>query len=734
MAGSLGTCAGYIRHHTTMIKRYTLLLPVVLLAMTSYAQPTNDECVTAISVTCGQTVSGSTSLALPDEATNCGTSVGAPGVWYVLQGTDAMVTATTCPDNTYDTKLNVYVGNCGTITCVAGNDDIAGGVLCSSVSFAAPIGQTFYILVQGYNGAVGAFDLAITCEPLNEDVCQGALPIACGGTVQGTTTGANEDLAPECGTSISSAGVWYTFPGTGGQMTLSTCPNNTYDTKLNVYSGDCTELECVAGNDDITGGVLCSSVTFLSALGTSYHVLVQGYDGETGDFELSLTCVSCGVPQSVTATPTDVSAVINWSSVNTTPNYLLEYGPAGFAPGTGTVVTGTYGVDGPPVNITGLTASTEYDIYLTEDCGGGDLSTTVGPTTFTTLAFPPAPNAICSGAVTITCAGEVIGNTEAGFPANVPTCGAANPTTNGLWYTFTGNGDDVTLSTCAGSSYDTKLSVFSGTCLTPVCVGGSDDAPGCPGNTSRVVIPTIAGTSYLVFVHGYNDAQGAFTLSMTCSAPCGVVENDQCGSATELSIQIPGGCEASTGTTVCAYAAATANPPCDPFGNIVDTWYRFNTGWAMDLSLLLEPGTAVVLNAAIYTACDGAYIECWNDVTDPIDLSALPANTEVLLRVWNGGGPDAGTFTVCVEGDFNVGLTELASERVALYPVPTKDHLDLRGSIALENLTITDTQGRSILDFALNGVHATTIDVTSLAPGNYVVLNNGLSIGRFVKN
>ena len=140
---------------------------------------------------------------------------------------------------------------------------------------------------------------------------------------------------------------------------------------------------------------------------------------------------------------------------------------------------------------------------------------------------------------------------------------------SGLWYTFTGNGDDVTLSTCAGSSYDTKLSVFSGTCLTPVCVGGSDDAPGCPGNTSRVVIPTIAGTSYLVFVHGYNDAQGTFTLSMTCSAPCGPLENDECASATELSVQVPGGCEASTGTTVCAYAATTDNPPCDPFGNIV---------------------------------------------------------------------------------------------------------------------------------------------------------------------
>ncbi len=716
-----------------MIERCTLLLTAVLLALASYAQPTNDECVTAIAVACGQTVSGSTSQAQPDEATNCGTSVGAPGVWYVLQGTDAMVTATTCPNNTYDTKLNVYVGNCGTITCVAGNDDIAGGVLCSSVSFAAPNGQTFYILVQGYNGAVGSFDLAITCEPLNEDVCEGALPISCGETVQGTTTGANEDLAPECGTSISSAGVWYTFTGSGAQVTLTTCPDNTYDTKLNVYSGTCTALECVAGNDDIAGGVYCSSVTFLSTVGTTYHVLVQGYDGETGDFELSLNCVSCGVPQSVAATPTDVSAVINWSSVNTDPTYRIEYGPAGFALGTGTVVTGTYGVDGPPVNINGLTASTDYDVYVTEDCGGGDQSSTVGPITFTTLALPPAANAFCAGALPITCASEVTGNTQAGFPASVPTCGAANATTNGLWYSFTGNGDDVTLSTCAGSSYDTKISVFSGTCQTPVCAGGSDDSPGCPGNTSKVVMPTSSGTDYLVFVHGYNDAQGNFTLSMTCAAPCGLVENDQCGSATELSVQVPGGCEASTGTTVCAYAASNENPPCDPFGNIVDTWYRFNTGWATDLSLLLEPITAVALNAAVYTACDGEYIECWNDVTAPVDLSALPANTDVLLRVWNGGGPDAGTFTVCLEGDFNVGLTEVVNECVSLFPVPANDRLNVQGSIALESLIITDTQGRTVRSIALNGAPTATIDVTDLAPGNYLVLNNGVAMGRFMK-
>ncbi len=729
-----GIFAHLTENHMTL--RYTFLpVAFAFFCAAAGAQAPNDECVTALPITCGETLSGSTSNALPDEANNCGTTIGAPGVWYHLIGSGAQVTATTCPDNSYDTKLNVYVGSCGTITCIAGNDDIMGGVLCSSVTFVAVAGESYYLLVQGYNGAVGDFDLALTCEALTSDVCDGALPAACGQTVSGTTVGASADAAPECGTALTAPGVWYSFEGINGQINLTTCPDNTYDTKLNVYTGPCGALVCVAGNDDIANGVLCSSVTFSATAGTTYYVLVQGYDGETGNFDLAITCVTCGTPQSVTATPLDVSATITWSSPNASAQFMIEYGTAGFTPGSGTMITGTYGVDGPPVTISGLTISTNYEYYITEDCGGGDVGATTGAFAFTTLAAPPAVNAYCGDALPITCGGSLTGNTTQGVYTNVPTCGAANVTTNGLWYTFTGTGDDATVSTCAANSFDTKISVFTGACNALVCAGGSDDAPGCPGNTSSVTIHTVAGTTYLVMVHGYDQSQGNFTLTLTCTTPCTPVENDDCTGATQLAVANTGGCESSEGTTICAFAPTVSNPPCDPYGNIVDTWYSFNSGWAANLSLTIDLLGAPVINAAVYTACgDPAYIECWNAVDAPIDLSALLQNTDYLLRIWNGGGAVAGTFSICVEGDFNLGL-QMPEDAgaVHLFPVPARDLLTVQPLVGIATLTVVDLQGRVITTSPINSARSATIDVSTLSTGSYILLGDRHVLGRFVR-
>ncbi|HRH39435.1 MAG TPA: hypothetical protein PK760_13875, partial [Flavobacteriales bacterium] len=79
-----------------MLLRYSLLLLLLTTATLCSAQPANDECATAITVMCGDIVQGNTSTAGPDEATNCGTTIGAPGVWYRLDGTGVMVNATTC--------------------------------------------------------------------------------------------------------------------------------------------------------------------------------------------------------------------------------------------------------------------------------------------------------------------------------------------------------------------------------------------------------------------------------------------------------------------------------------------------------------------------------------------------------------------------------------------------------------------------------------------------------------
>ena len=52
-------------------------------------------------------------------------------------------------------------------------------------------------------------------------------------------------------------------------------------------------------------------------------------------------------------------------------NWVVEYGSAGYTPGTGTTVQVQ---NTPTTTITGLAANTAYDFYVKSDCGGGDMS------------------------------------------------------------------------------------------------------------------------------------------------------------------------------------------------------------------------------------------------------------------------------------------------------------------------------------------------------------------------
>ncbi len=69
-----------------------------------------------------------------------------------------------------------------------------------------------------------------------------------------------------------------------------------------------------------------------------------------------------------------------WNSGGATA-WQLEYGPAGFTPGSGILVSALTN----PYTLMGLTPSTNYDVYVRDSCGPGDVSTWDGPLNFTTL-------------------------------------------------------------------------------------------------------------------------------------------------------------------------------------------------------------------------------------------------------------------------------------------------------------------------------------------------------------
>jgi surface protein len=137
--------------------------------------------------------------------------------------------------------------------------------------------------------------------PVANDACTDALPIIIGGNseVGQTLTATIDDEIGlfDCNfesnpTQISAPGVWYTFEGTGNVLNISTCGVTDYDTKLSVFSGDCVNLICEVGNDNSNAcGIesVSSSVNFCTVQGTTYYILVHGFNTATGNFELSLS-------------------------------------------------------------------------------------------------------------------------------------------------------------------------------------------------------------------------------------------------------------------------------------------------------------------------------------------------------------------------------------------------------------------------------------------------------------
>ena len=391
--------------------------------------PENDLCTDAIPLECDTTVSGTTVQATFDDVGSCGTDNTAPGVWYSVNADGALITASTCNAANFDTKLSAFDGECGDLGCIGGNDDTAGCGLTTELSWGSTGGDQL-ILVHGFGGATGNFDLTVTCEeppePPENDLCSDAIPLECGDTVSGTTELATFDDAGFCGTDNTAPGVWYSVSHFG-VITASTCNQADFDTKLSAYSGECGDLGCIDGNDDGSGCAGFTSELSWASGGDEELLLVHGFGEATGNFDLTLTC-------------------------------------ADFADGD-----------------------------FCEDAQGPLAVDTVtaGTTTDATVDEPP--------------------DIDCGTTVTAP----------GTWYTVVGTGNTMTASTCndgdpstGGADYDTKVSVYCADCETKECIGGQDDAPGCDGFSTQFSWPTNPGQTYNVLVHGFGSGTGDFDLAI----------------------------------------------------------------------------------------------------------------------------------------------------------------------------------------------------------------------------
>ena len=229
-----------------------------------------------------------------DSVDGCVSGEGDEAIYTVAPGFSGNLTVSLVnPGTSFDTALSVRDGGCGGDE-VACNDDFRG--LSSQVTFEAASGSTYYVIVEGYRGRTGTFEMTLH----REGACEGVGPtvdgtdlIANGTRVIDTSTGVSS-LSGGCGGSRGNEGLMsFTAPRAGNMVVSTNYAGTAFDTLIYAREGDCDARGAeVACNDDDRQNAFTSStrsqIAFDVDRGTTYYVLLDAFSTGSGNIEVGL--------------------------------------------------------------------------------------------------------------------------------------------------------------------------------------------------------------------------------------------------------------------------------------------------------------------------------------------------------------------------------------------------------------------------------------------------------------
>ncbi|WET49353.1 T9SS type A sorting domain-containing protein [Chryseobacterium indologenes] len=281
-----------------------------------------------------------------------------------------------------------------------------------------------------------------------------------------------------------------------------------------------------SGGTDILNNVDLGNVTSYThatslAFTTKYYYTVTAYTGtltgtacSVNNFTTQGTCPVVTYPGDAAALQ-PINPTIKWNAMPAAAYYTLTIGTtAGGSNIMNNVNIGnvtSYTVTAP------LTPGTKYYYKVNTDT-----STACTERTFTVNANPAPSNDTCAGALQVASFPYTYSQTDgvgatngAGF---ITACAGSN---DGMWFKFTGNGGEITVSAKTTTAWDHRVSVYSGSCGAFVCVGTADEKAAVLGNIETLTFNSVAGTVYYVNVGYYSsltdDAEGNFDINITSS-------------------------------------------------------------------------------------------------------------------------------------------------------------------------------------------------------------------------
>jgi gliding motility-associated-like protein len=209
---------------------------------------------------------------------------------------------------------NFFARSCGQST---------SGTTTTATSNSFIVGQTYFILVDGFNNSTGSFSICLNSyTPTNvlvNDQCSGSIPLCPNTTINGTTEGGNPNTAtdppvPWGSGTVSPATqnacngdnnytVYYDFwtTATNSPVTITITPNCTTPNanllqvgifKVNnntpCSSSNWTMLDCDASSDFFTSPYTVSTTSAQTTPNTHYYLVFDSFPNTPCDFSMTI--------------------------------------------------------------------------------------------------------------------------------------------------------------------------------------------------------------------------------------------------------------------------------------------------------------------------------------------------------------------------------------------------------------------------------------------------------------
>lgn len=675
------------------------------------AQSSSNSCLdasTATAITGPGTfsVSGIDGTEVPDPICADNGAGATNGEWYRYEPTASSfvtISSDLAQNSSKDTRVHVYEGSCGSLTCIVGDDD-SGSVYLSIAEFDAVAGNTYYIAWDDrWDDTAFDWELTEGSTPPPGPVSFTSTSVSASGSDRAVVDMNGDRLDDLVSVTATNININYQLPGGGFNSVNIGTTSADFTPSWSLAAGD---FDGNGYNDLLYGGG--SGVTFMQANsnGTAFteisgpeYVFSQRSNFIDINNDGHLDAFVCHDVQPNVY-------YINDGSGNLT---FYQGASAVVSKGLGTHASGgNYGtvwID--------FDNDRDMDMFIAKCRGGSvthkynELWENDGSGTYTNIA-------------------DGAGYYQSNFPAeghnNSSNLGDPVQTWSSAWADFDNDGDMdayIGASSLTDGGHKLMINNGDGTFSDGTSGSGISGAPtgieSAPGDFDNDGYVDILTNGQMLF----NNGDGTFNLVSTGMPPSGAigdVNNDGFLDVFNGNLRINDG-NSNNWIKICTEGIQSN---------------RNGIGARVEI---VTPG----LGTQIRDVRSGEGFRYMSTMTTHFGLGADTSITSITIY-WPSGTVDliinpAINQTLSVTEGETLSLQQSLVEDLILYPNPTKDVLNLNATYGFENAiyTVFDMNGRRVMNSRFD---SNTIDVSELSTGNYIlrIMNDGvMKSQKFIK-